>query len=151
MPCAFRNRMSQPCMLLFYMGSTRRQFHCWRGPSQSVRRSLVATTHPRSPLRTTWKLSDKRHLLWGGEGTCSTTDNSTVEDSCLCDPGYASRDSFGRPSCVPIQALVTMYALLALFEATACIFCLWHLAQHWKMPSTTGVSRKAVSRLRLVV
>lgn len=28
-------------------------------------------------------------------------DDSSVEDSCVCDPGYASRDSLGRPSCVP--------------------------------------------------
>lgn len=41
------------------------------------------------------------HPLWGGEGTCITTDDSNDEDSCVCDPSYASRDSFGRPSCVP--------------------------------------------------
>lgn len=35
------------------------------------------------------------HPLWGGAGEC-------IEgDSCRCDVGYASRDLFGNPSCVP--------------------------------------------------
>ena len=44
-----------------------------------------------------------RHPLWGGAGECITVDDSTVDESCACEAGYASRDSFGNPSCVPFE------------------------------------------------
>lgn len=43
------------------------------------------------------------HPLWGSEGTCIENGDSDEQDLCACGPGYASRDSFGRPSCVPTK------------------------------------------------
>lgn len=48
-----------------------------------------------------------RRPLWAlfktGEGVCVTDDDPTVDDKCLCDAGFESRDSFGHPSCVPYK------------------------------------------------
>lgn len=44
---------------------------------------------------------DCRHPLWGGAGECIAAGDPTIGDLCGCDASYASRDSFGNPSCVP--------------------------------------------------
>lgn len=49
-----------------------------------------------------------RHPLWGGEGTCITGDDSSVDDRCECDDGFVTRDSFGSPSCVSKKVISRM-------------------------------------------
>lgn len=45
-----------------------------------------------------------RHPPWGGVGERITADDPTADYLCMCDTSYATRDSFGNPSCVPFRA-----------------------------------------------
>lgn len=49
------------------------------------------------------------------------------------------------------QGLVAVYTVLAVVMATLWFASLWHLAQYRKLPSTARSSRRAVTRLPLIV
>ncbi|CAM9147018.1 unnamed protein product [Ectocarpus sp. 6 AP-2014] len=91
-----------------------------------------------------------RHPLWGGSGRCIPAEDRSADDACECDVGFASRDSFGNPSCVPKQVLVSCYLSVAVVAAIACVLCLWHLVQHSNMSAAAKATRRSVSRRRLI-
>ena len=59
-----------------------------------------------------------RHPLWGGEGTCITGDDSSVDDRCECDDGFVTRDSFGSPSCVSKQVMSRYIHIVCVHSST---------------------------------
>ncbi|CAM9634851.1 unnamed protein product [Ectocarpus sp. 12 AP-2014] len=91
-----------------------------------------------------------RHPLWGGSGRCIAAEDRGADDACECDAGFASRDSFGAPSCVPKQVLVSFYLSVAVVAAIACVLCLWHLVQHSYLSAAAKAARRSDSRRRLI-
>lgn len=72
----------QPCISIVHRRSTQRQFHIWKGPSESLRRRLGETTKTRSRLRTSWSVCERRFVH--NCGGC-------LEDKTSCTTG-ASRE-----------------------------------------------------------
>ncbi|CAM9298593.1 unnamed protein product [Ectocarpus sp. 12 AP-2014] len=91
-----------------------------------------------------------RHPLWGGSGRCIVAEDRSVDDTCERDAGFASRDSFGNPSCVPKQILVSFYLSVNVVAATAFVICMWHLVQSSYMSAAARATRRGVSRRRLI-
>ncbi|CAN0004196.1 unnamed protein product [Ectocarpus sp. 12 AP-2014] len=89
-----------------------------------------------------------RHPLWGGNGACTTLSGAST---CLCDSGYASRDSMGRSSCVPRSVLVTAYATIAVTSLFTSIFLLWHANKFRQLSRLHQSTRSALMRFRVLL
>ncbi|CAN0032350.1 unnamed protein product [Ectocarpus fasciculatus] len=93
-------------------------------------------------------VSGCRHPLWGGNGACTTVSGAST---CVCDWGYASRDSMGRSSCVPRSVLVTAYATIAVTSLFTSIFLLWHVNKFHHLSRVHRSSRPALMRFRVLL
>ncbi|CAB1101928.1 unnamed protein product [Ectocarpus sp. CCAP 1310/34] len=89
-----------------------------------------------------------RHPLWGGNGACTTVSGTST---CLCDSGYASRDSMGRSSCVPRSVLVMAYATIAVTSLITSIFLLWHASKFRQLSRLHQSTRSALMRFRVLL
>ncbi|CAN0262040.1 unnamed protein product, partial [Ectocarpus sp. 4 AP-2014] len=93
-------------------------------------------------------VSGCRHPLWGGNGACTTVSGAR---RCLCDSGYASRDSMGRSSCVPRSVLVTAYATIAVTSLFTSIFLLWYANKFRQLSRLHQSTRSALMRFRVLL
>ncbi|CAN0035792.1 unnamed protein product [Scytosiphon promiscuus] len=81
------------------------------------------------------------HPLWGGEGYCR------IDSTCSCDPGYASKDFFGHPSCVLTSVLWGFYLFGAVSGAAITMFLVWHIRRYFHTPVAARSTRKSTLRL----
>lgn len=91
-----------------------------------------------------------RHPLWGGAGAC-VDQESGIGEICLCEDGFASRDSFGNPSCVAPRVLLACYYSIAAVGTILTAFLTWDVKQHRQLPQRVQASRRMAARLRLTV
>lgn len=130
------------------------RYHRWGSqPSFSVGRPCYLGWHAMFRSLTRECVYNCRHPLWGGAGVCTTADDDhpSVDERCSCDPGYATRDSMGYPSCVLRSGIVAIYVMLAVLSAASAAFLLRNAAQHRRLSARARASKRAVLRLRLTL
>lgn len=96
------------------------------------------------------------HPWWGGNGACSDTEiygASIRGDSevCQCDPGYATRDALGNPSCVPRKVHFIAFLMLALVGLGLMAFLLSVAKADMKLSHGDRSIRRARLRKRVTL
>lgn len=110
--------------------------------SKNESRVEIASLQPMEPSTCIFNC---RHPVWGGEGACSVDQHGAPV--CLCDAGFASRDALGHANCVPFQALVSGYLVLAALSLLTLALLGHHLAGYRHVSDDARRSRRTAARL----
>lgn len=94
---------------------------------------------------------DCRHPLWGGEGACIIDDDAAVDETCLCDVGFATVDALGNPSCVRKGPVFMAYLAVTIVGLAMISFSAWHVLQDRRLSTLDRGSRRFKLRRRLMI